>query len=207
MDELELLKQNWNQDKDEFKNYSEKELFQMTKRKSVSIAKWLFLVGLMELLFWIGLDYYLSIYDGAGQEKSYPEVMEAFLDVFGFISGMVPFVFIGILFYLNYKIRVEEEPKKLMKNILLMRKSVKWYIRIFLFQIVLGVLVGLIFGITEDIEKGENYMITILGILIALFMVFIVILFVRFIYHLIYGNLLYKLEKNYKELSEIEENK
>lgn len=48
--DLDLLKKHW-QEENHFKKYSEQELFIMTKKKSLSIAKWLLLIGFIELLF------------------------------------------------------------------------------------------------------------------------------------------------------------
>ena len=61
MDELELLKKDWKENKsDDFKNYTEQELFAMTKKRSVSIAKWVFIIALLELGFWFLIGYLAS---------------------------------------------------------------------------------------------------------------------------------------------------
>ncbi|MDN5397606.1 MAG: hypothetical protein L0G05_13850, partial [Chryseobacterium sp.] len=52
MEELELLKKEWNKDEGEFKNYSEKEIYSMIKHRSVSVAKTLLVIGLIEIILW-----------------------------------------------------------------------------------------------------------------------------------------------------------
>ena len=88
-----------------------------------------------------------------------------------------------------------------MKNILMMKNTVKWYIRILLFQFSIGMLLGLIILFSDKRSSSELFVITIIFLLISL----VIILFIRFIYKLIYGRFIHKLEKNYKELSQIEE--
>ncbi|MDO4763421.1 MAG: hypothetical protein Q4A00_03460 [Flavobacteriaceae bacterium] len=202
MDELELLKQDWSKEKDnEFKIYSEDELFQMTKKKSVSVAKWVFIIALCEILFWIGLGFLL-------EEKSLEEppfrggTFETIVAIFDAFATAMPFLFLGIIIYLNYKIRNTEDPKKLMRKILLMKNAVRWYIRIFLIEVLLVILISSFFSIYG--YSRVDYMVIMMIIPILALFTFIIILFLRFIYHLIYGNLIYKLEKNYKELQEME---
>ena len=136
MDELELLKKDWKENKsDEFKNYTEKELFAMTKKRSVSIAKWVFIIALLELGFWFLIGYLMP----SSSEDKYQDIpfVDGILSVMDIISILLPYVFIGLLLYLNFKIKREENPKKLMEKILLMKKCIQWYIRIFLGEVAL----------------------------------------------------------------------
>ena len=62
MDELELLKKDWKENKSgDFKNYTEQELFAMTKKRSVSISKWVFIIALLELGFWFLIGYLVNM--------------------------------------------------------------------------------------------------------------------------------------------------
>ena len=210
MDELELLKKDWKENKsDDFKNYTEKELFAMTKKRSVSIAKWVFIIALLELGFWFLIGYLASSSEDSKHEDI-PFVNLVF-NVMDIISILSPFVFIGSLLYLNFKIRTEENPKKLMEKILLMKKCIQWYIRIFLGEIVVFFIISMILIFytryhTLEAEEIEGlYFFAFIVFIPLLMIIFIFALFLRFIYHLVYGKLLHKLKQNYEELSRMEE--
>ena len=214
MDELELLKKDWKENKsDDFKNYTEQELFAMTKKKSVSIAKWVFIIALLELGFWFLIGYLMP----SSEDKEYYEVLnntpliKGILYVLGEFAAYLPYVFIGLLLYLNFKIRTEENPKKLMEKILLMKKCIQWYIRIFLGEIVVFFFISMILSFyiesnsLEGTELEELYLFAFVMFIPLLMIIFIFALFLRFIYHLVYGKLLHKLKQNYEELSRMEE--
>ena len=215
MDELELLKKDWKENKsDDFKNYTEKELFAMTKKRSVSIAKWVFIIALLELGFWFLIGYLMP---SSSEDKEYYEALNSsplikgILYVLGEFAVYLPFVFIGSLLYLNFKIRTEENPKKLMEKILLMKKCIQWYIRIFLGEVVVFFIISMIltfyieYNTLEGKELEELYLFAFVMFIPLLMIIFIFALFLRFIYHLVYGNLLQKLKQNYEELSRMEE--
>ena len=215
MDELELLKKDWKENKsDDFKNYTEQELFAMTKKRSVSIAKWVFIIALLELGFWFLIGYLMP---SSSEDKEYYEVLnnnpliKGILYVLGEFATYLPYVFIGLLLYLNFKIKREENPKKLMEKILLMKKCIQWYIRIFLGEIVVFFIISMILSFyiesnsLEGTELEELYLFAFVMFIPLLMIIFIFALFLRFIYHLVYGNLLHKLKQNYEELSRMEE--
>ena len=215
MDELELLKKDWKENKsDDFKNYTEQELFAMTKKRSVSIAKWVFIIALLELGFWFLIGYLMP---SSSEDKEYYEALNSsplikgILYVLGEFAVYLPFVFIGSLLYLNFKIRTEENPKKLMEKILLMKKCIQWYIRIFLGEVVVFFIISMIltfyieYNTLEGKELEELYFMIFIMFIPFLMIIFIFVLFLRFIYHLVYGKLLYKLKQNYEELSRMEE--
>jgi hypothetical protein len=215
MNELELLKKDWKENKsDDFKNYTEKELFAMTKKRSVSIAKWVFIIALLELGFWFLIGYLMP---SSSEDKEYYEVLnnipliKGILYVLGEFAAYLPYVFIGLLLYLNFKIKREENPKKLMEKILLMKKCIQWYIRIFLGEIVAFFIISMILSFyiesnsLEGAELEELYLFAFVMFIPLLMIIFIFALFLRFIYHLVYGNLLHKLKQNYEELSRMEE--
>ena len=215
MNELELLKKDWKENKsDDFKNYTEQELFAMTKKRSVSIAKWVFIIALLELGFWFLIGYLMP---SSSEDKEYYEVLnnipliKGILYVLGEFATYLPYVFIGLLLYLNFKIKREENPKKLMEKILLMKKCIQWYIRIFLGEIVVFFIISMILSFyiesnsLEGAELEELYLFAFVMFIPLLMIIFIFALFLRFIYHLVYGNLLQKLKQNYEELSRMEE--
>ena len=215
MDELELLKKDWKENKsDDFKNYTEQELFAMTKKRSVSIAKWVFIIALLELGFWFLIGYLMP---SSSEDKEYYEALNSsplikgILYVLGEFAVYLPFVFIGSLLYLNFKIRTEENHKKPMEKILLMKKCIQWYIRIFLGEVVVFFIISMIltfyieYNTLEGKELEELYFMIFIMFIPFLMIIFIFVLFLRFIYHLVYGKLLHKLKQNYEELSRMEE--
>lgn len=210
MDELELLKKDWKENKsDDFKNYTEQELFAMTKKRSVSIAKWVFIIALLELGFWFLIGYLAS----SSEDSKHEDIpfVDVVFNVMDIISILLPFVFIGSLLYLNFKIRTEENPKKLMEKILLMKKCIQWYIRIFLGEVVVFFIISMIltfyieYNTLEGKELEELYFMIFIMFIPFLMIIFIFVLFLRFIYHLVYGKLLHKLKQNYEELNRMEE--
>ena len=205
MDELELLKKDWKENKsDDFKNYTEQELFAMTKKRSVSIAKWVFIIALLELGFWFLIGYLMP----SSSEDKYQDIpfVDVVFNVMDIISILLPYVFIGLLLYLNFKIKREENPKKLMEKILLMKKCIQWYIRIFLGEVALFFIISMALSFYTNyyILEGEELVALFVSVMLIVF-IFILVVFLRFIYHLVYGNLLHKLKQNYEELSRMEE--
>ena len=205
MDELELLKKDWKENKsDDFKNYTEQELFAMTKKRSVSIAKWVFIIALLELGFWFLIGYLAS----SSEDSKHEDIpfVDGILSVMDIISILLPYVFIGLLLYLNFKIKREENPKKLMEKILLMKKCIQWYIRIFLGEVALFFIISMALSFYTNyyILEGEELVALFVSVMLIVF-IFILVLFLRFIYHLVYGKLLHKLKQNYEELSRMEE--
>ena len=210
MDELELLKKDWKENKsDDFKNYTEQELFAMTKKRSVSIAKWVFIIALLELGFWFLIGYLMP---SSSEDKEYYEALNSsplikgILYVLGEFAVYLPFVFIGSLLYLNFKIKREENPKKLMEKILLMKKCIQWYIRIFLGEVALFFIISMALSFYTNyyILEGEELVALFVSVMLIVF-IFIFVLFLRFIYHLVYGKLRHKLKQNNEELSRMEE--
>ena len=90
-----------------------------------------------------------------------------------------------------------------MKKILMMKNTIRWYIRIFLFQFSLGIILGFMMFYHDKEEETSTEL--FMAIIILLFISIVIILFIRFIYKLIYGRFVDKLERNYKELNQIEE--
>src|SRR5690606_33547815 len=53
MDELELLKKDWKRRENSFEQVTESEIYKMLHRKSSSLVKWILIVSILEVLFWI----------------------------------------------------------------------------------------------------------------------------------------------------------
>ncbi len=59
MDSLDKYKKAWiDQQSEETNKVSKADIYKMSKSKSSSIVKWIFIIGILELLFWTSLNFY-----------------------------------------------------------------------------------------------------------------------------------------------------
>ena len=207
MKALDLLKKDWKKQEDSLPKMSYDEIYGMIRKKSSSIVKWIFIICIAELLFWSALslvipDDALEIYEKFNLKK--------FLNISQILHYFVVAVFI-YLFYKNYKsISVIENTNVLMKNIIKTRKTVNYYVyyNLALYVILTLIVNAIMFTHSEtlievmkpletDIENGTFINVFFIVQLVALFLVIAVL---WFYYKLIYGILLKRLNKNYKEL-------
>ena len=212
MDELEILKKDWKKEDSRYPKLSKDDIYKMILKKSSSIVKWIFIISILEFVFWTVISLALKDNDFNKKFESYHAD-----------SIMIPFLILGYLilayffykFFMNYRtISVTDNAKRLMENILKTRRTVKQYVAFNL--IYLAVSVFVVLGIefnrdpvmidkikvaTADGELFKLYAITIvtatlaLAICIGLFLVF---------YYLLYGLLLKRLNANYGELKKLE---
>jgi len=211
MDELELLKKDW-QENQKFPKLSKQEIYALLHKKSSSIVKWIFILSLIEFGFWTVLALFMK--DTEAQQR---------FDSYEMDHIMIPFMVIGYLilgyffvtFYKNYKkISSTDSVKLLMKNILNTRKTVKQYV---LFNLVF-IYISLVIGVWIEMDKNPDFqlitskftetneylvMYGIVALLTLLMMVALTGILLGF-YYLVYGILLKRLKKNYKVLKEIE---
>lgn len=211
MDELELLKKDW-QENQKFPKLSKQEIYALLHKKSSSIVKWIFILSLIEFGFWTVLALFMK--DTEAQQR---------FDSYEMDHIMIPFMVIGYLilgyffvtFYKNYKkISSTDSVKLLMKNILNTRKTVKQYV---LFNLVF-IYISLVIGVWIEMDKNPDFqlitskftetneylvMYGIVALLTLLMMVALTGILLGF-YYLVYGILLKRLKKNYKLLKEIE---
>lgn len=214
MDELELLKKDWQKKEDHLPKLSYDDIHKMTWKKSSSIVKWILIISILELvlpnllvLFSVGADNWSSKDLG---------LMANYYLAFNIIYYVVVFYFI-YQFYKRYKeISVLDNSKNLMRKIIKTRKTVKHYV-IFCLAMILGFFAIFIVGLYIDdnillsidviAEKAQEvpleklktaavWVLAIGGIAFALFM--------GGVYFLLYGLLLRKLKVNYKELKRLE---
>lgn len=203
MEDLELLKKDWNKESGDFKEYSEKEIYTMIKHKSVSITKKLLLIGIIEVILW-------TLY--SCMDKQFPYIrMGMFL------------VFMGVIIILFRKMKTGQNSIALMKSILNLRMLILGYACI---SLILAVVDGIIYfdHNTRDFMAGfkdgwntrhhmnaapadPNQLIPVTGNYIAFGIVLLIgLLFLYIIYKMTYGKILLDLRKNYKELSLQEKN-
>ena len=209
MDELDILKKDWNSESTEFKSYSDSDIYPMLVKKSSSIVKTLFYISIAELGFWLLasiLPYFLSATFKEKLETSYENPLFLGLSIFSYII-IVLFIY---LLYKSYKtISSTDSAKKLMENILKTRKIIKYYVMFNLAMIFLSIPLSLYFEYNENpdfhqqiLEFSTNQMLVLYGFVVVVAGVFLILLWL--FYRLIYGILLKRLNRNYVELRKLE---
>jgi hypothetical protein len=211
--DLANYKKVWKNQPEEKNKISALEIYKMTQSKSNSIVKWIFIIGLLEFVFWFAINY-LGTKNGALEPYEKLNLIN-FIDNFNYFHYVVVVLFL-ILFYRNFSlISTVDDTKTLMKNILLVRKTVKWYVYYNLiyavvFSIILNILIfntpdgiNILSGIDNESFNKEHMMSVF--IIAQIVVMFIMILILWLFYYLLYGILLKKLNKNYKELTKLNE--
>ncbi len=215
MDELELLKKDWKRKESVLPKLSYDQLYAMIWKRSSSIVKWIFIISIIEFL----LPQLLYLLPSAKEGMEFYEGLGLKNLMWGItiVQYLIVFYFI-YQFYQRYReISALDNAKELMHKIMRTRKTVKNYIlfalSIFLFSFLL-IAVGIALSDGDTFihalnleEKAADQSITnikyvVVGILIA--MGILCTAFLGLIYFLIYGLLLRKLGKNYRELKRLE---
>jgi hypothetical protein len=211
--DLANYKKVWKNQPEEKNKISALEIYKMTQSKSNSIVKWIFIIGLLEFVFWFAINY-LGTKNGALEPYEKLKLI-SFIDNFNYFHYVVVVLFL-ILFYRNFSlISTVDDTKTLMKNILLVRKTVKWYVyynllNVVVFSIILNILIfntpegiNILSGIDNESFNQKNMMSVF--IIAQIVVIAIMILILWLFYYLLYGILLKKLNKNYKELTKLNE--
>ncbi len=196
MEELDLLKKHWNKDSD-FPKISQDEIKNMIHKRSSSIVKWIFIISIIEFII-------LNLISQFMPNNSLHQT-GLFLKIMDYTSIGLSLVFI-ILFYKNYRaISVSDSTKTLMSGILKTRNTVRIYIYINLFMVVVGMFYAL-FVLSHDnhyFDKLNNIQSSVFILAFLAFLVLFVGL-IWLIYKIIYGILLKRLKNNYAELKKID---
>lgn len=211
--DLSNYKKVWKNQPEEKNKISALEIYKMTQSKSNSLVKWIFIIGLLEFVFWFAINY-LGTKNGALEPYEKLNLIN-FIDNFNYFHYVVVVLFL-ILFYRNFSlISTVDDTKTLMKNILLVRKTVKWYVyynllNVVVFSIILNILIfntpegiNILSGIDNE-SFNQKHMMSVF-IIAQIVVIAIMILILWLFYYLLYGILLKKLNKNYKELTKLNE--
>ena len=215
MDELELLKKDWQKKEGMLPKLSYDEIYSMIWKKSSSIVKWIFIISVIEFVLPHLLYLLPSVRDGMDfyEQLGVKNIMVGI----NVVSYMVIFYFI-FQFYKRYReISVLDSAKDLMHRIIRTRRTVKHYIifalSLFLFTfltIAVAVYVGDGDNLIEVLNLGDearNMSINRLKFIISFVFVIMGIIctaLIGLIYFLIYGLLIRKLGRNYSELKKLE---
>ncbi|MBW7676575.1 beta-carotene 15,15'-monooxygenase [Chryseobacterium chendengshani] len=216
--DLDSFKKAW-QEQPVQQKYDNKEILNMLNRKSRNYMKYIFWISVAEFSFFtiFGLFYilqnkesntFLTSLQKLGVEKN--QELETNLDSIYLIIKIVSLLVTGyfvIQFYQNYrKIKVEEDLKIFITRIINFKKTVNAFIvtNIVLFVLFTATFTVFVFYVLND----QNIQITasaktgfIIGILIStLLCIFLIWIY----YRLVYGIIMKRLDKNLKQLKEIE---
>lgn len=213
MDELELLKKDWETSSKNYPELDKKTLYKLINKQSSSIVKWIFIISLLEFALWTLVSIVSNDAESLEKLKSYNvEYIIYPLTVFGYL--VIGYFF--YVFYKNYKnISTTEDTKLLMERILKTRKTVKHYVIFNLVFVCISIVIGVYIEITNNpevqtlingIEADGAKNVTIFYLIVVgisiLAMALITAILLGF-YYLIYGLLLKRLKANYKDLKEL----
>jgi len=212
MDELELLKKDWQKEDNNYPKLTYNEIYKMILKKSSSIVKWIFIISILEFVLWSVISYFLkdADYNKKFQEYNAENIMLPIM-----IFGYVIIAYFLYRFFMNYRtISVTDNAKILMENILKTRRTVKQYVAVNLGFMIVSAFVVLSIQFNRDeemisiIEKasanGELFKFYAITIIITLLVLAAIIGILLVFYYLIYGILLKRLNKNYRELKKLE---
>lgn len=191
MDELDKLKNHWKNSEENFPQVTETEIYGMLHKRSSSAVKWILIISILEFVFWGGCSLSSFFMDTRREE------MPIILQVLDYVTYLVLIIFI-VFFYVNYKkISVEKPVKELLDNIIYTRRIVIVYI-----GYVIGVIsFTLIYTLYQEISKtGQDeaiYLYVSIGVAIAMIGILVLL------YNALYGRLVRKLNKNYRELQKM----
>jgi len=178
----------------------------MILKKSSSAVKWIFIICLIELSIGLISGVFFSI-------ESYENVNLPFwIEPTVTYSSILIALIYSFKFYKNYKtINTTSSVNSLLTNIIKTRKTVKQYVLINLSLMAILVVFVLSYTLTSpigvsneiafQISSTKDYF--ILGFII-LFVTTIIIGICLLLYFLLYGLLMRKLNKNYKELKRLD---
>lgn len=212
MDELELLKRDWQKKEKQLPKLSYDEIYNMIWKKSSSIVKWIFYISIIEFVFWAAIN--LLNYSEESRELERTWNIRN-LSIALTIVNYAVLIFFIYRFYLNYKqITVTDSSRKLMKSILKIKRTVTQYVW-FNIGIFLASLILLLYGSLTFGEEGEQIMqaaaragnetlfwLMLIGLCALIIGVILVLIWL--FYRLLYGILLNRLRSNYRELKKLE---
>ncbi|WP_298239032.1 hypothetical protein [uncultured Algibacter sp.] len=210
MDELDLLKKDWNKQQPKDKQLSSKDIYPMLHKKSSSIVKTLFYISIAELILWILINTLPYIYSEEYRNKLDAVYTNEYVFTgITIISYGIILLFIYLLFKSHRSISVTDSAKKLMENILRTRKIIKYYVLYNLIIAGISLLIGFYYAFkldpkaSEALEGLNNTQLALVNLLmIGITAIFILVIWL--FYKLIYGLLLKRLNRNYRELKKLE---
>ena len=200
MEQLDKLKNVWQNQSESPIKFTESDIYDMVQKKSSSVVKWILIISILEFI----LPNLIFLFSDRTSTKEFYFTYD--LDnVMIFYSIIYIIIIIGFIyfFYKNYKsISADTSVKSLLHSILKTRKTVKYYIYT---NLTLAAIIGIhvfykVFNSNLFIEKLPNNTNMVFVWVIAIVIFSFVLFLFWCIYRIIYGYFLRKLNKNYKEL-------
>lgn len=214
MDELELLKQDWQKRDREMPRLTFDEIHRMIWKKSSSVVRWIFYISIIEFIVPHLLYLLPSFQSGMNYDVAGSLGIRIPLIVLTVIQYGVALYFI-LQFYKRYReISVLDSAGKLMNRIIRTRKTVRNYV-VFCLSMILVFFGVFIWGmvLSDDLIEAlhlhpdgqvdpDRLKWVVVGIMSVAGIVFTAVM--GGIYFLLYGLLTRKLYRNYKELRRME---
>lgn len=211
MDELELLKKDWQKKGEQLPKLSYEDIYKMIWEKSSSLVKWIFYISIAEFLFWVSLFFLPT--QGTKLDSQGAKLfqnIELGLEIIRYVA----LLYFIIKFYQNFKrISVTDSSRELMKSIISTRKIVMQYVwfnlGVFALMMVIVFIEFAMFdttlNLTETIEKADNSLLVWVLVSAALLVAIALCGFLLWLfYRILYGILLKRLNENYRELKKLE---
>ena len=200
MDLLDKYKKAWKNQPEEASKRSTVEIYKLAQSKSSSIVKWIFIIGILEFVILNSLYFFIDM------DEAYAEYKKLGLINFIFYSQIVAYTILFyflVMFYLNYKrISATDSTINLMKKIIKTRKTVRNYVLFNLSYLALVMIVVSITSINTNFDELNNKQIVLI-IISTLIATLLILGILWLFYQLLYGILLKKLKRNYKELAKL----
>lgn len=216
--DLDSFKKTW-QEQPVQPKYNDTEILKMLNRKSRNYMKYIFWISVAEFLFFsiFGLFYivqskqsnsFMSILARLGVQKN--AELESDLEIIYLIIKLVSLAVTGyfvIKFYQNYrKIKIEEDLKEFILRIIKFKKTVNAFILINIILVVSFTMILTFF--VFYVLKSQNITLSnssITGFIIGLVIsTSLCIILLWTYYRLVYGIIIKRLDKNLKQLKNIE---
>lgn len=210
MDKLDLLKKDWNKEQQHHKNFSRNDIYSMLHKKSSSIVKFLFYISIGELILWLGVNSLQLFYSEEYKNKINATFGD---DIYMIGATVVSYAIILLFIYLLHrayqKINATSNVKTLMENIINTRKVIKYYVSYNLIMLFIGLVYGFYVAIHKEPKVADmfshyNEQQTFKFLVIISLVIAVTLVCVWLFYKLLYGLLIKKLNKNYKELKDLE---
>jgi len=205
MDELDFLKQHWNKDED-FPKVDKEGIRKMLHNSSSSIVKWIFYISIIELLAGFALNFLVPYDSDVETDSVIVSTLENALSV---VFYLVIAYFIYKFFSSYRSIKNTSNTKDLLRDIIETRKAVDQYIRFNIYYIItVSALVTVTMMITDGIfdKPWGKAIFYVLGISIFMVIAIAILLgLVKFYYKVVYRRLVNKLNKNYEQLVQLDE--
>ncbi len=212
MDELELLKRDWERKGERLPRLTYDEIYKMIWKKSSSIVKWIFYISIIEFVFWTIINILFT--DAESWELFKTLHLYEFTIVLTTINYVILLFFI-YKFYVNYrKISFTDSSRQLMRTILNVKRTVTQYVwfnlTVFAVSLVTIIYGSLRYGpdgqkiVDAATQAGNETFFWALIIGVSIIFVAILLLLVWLFYKLLYGIFLKRLRQNYRELKKLE---